>query len=324
MAIVALSLPPGMNVQPELERQDLGFCPLGTVGNLAFQPEQGGTARASRAGVMLSNLRRSLANLLNDLTACFNGAPGQARASRKYVGQAHAGSHYIGNLLGRLTAPAHAQEGRAATARALEQLSELSKGDLSKLRGWQYCVAIYLEELTAADLKALHGGVLGDQDARQEMLNQIPSEQARRLAERVLSEISAHMWLRAAQETLGEFADGLAVSDRPGQMTSLINFGKSLDRVNAAGKDGTELDGRGDLDFCLQSLPKRQLHYLLLSKLQRKPGEGGLDDIRALVSGWYGDNPERQLTLAALDRLCAALERWMHAYKSERAQLVKG
>lgn len=324
MAIDALSLPPRMDAQSQLARKDLGSCPLGTVGNLAFRPEQGGTARASRVGVALSDIRRALLNLLLDLKACFNAVPARVRASRNYFGQAFEGSRHIGNVLGRLTAPAQVQKGLAETARELERLSLFAKGDLDTLQGWRYCVATYLDELTASDLKALHGGVLGDLNARRVLLEQISSEQARCLAERVLNEISIHMWRQAAQEALGGFADALAVSDRPGQMKSLINLGKSLDRINAVKKEGPGLDSRCELDSCLRTLPKRQLHCLLLSNLQRKSGEDGLEGIRALVRWWRDDNPERQPTLAALDRLRAGLDGWMHAYHSERMQLIKG
>lgn len=45
----------------QLQREDLGACPLGIVGNLQVNAKQGGTAPARRAGVLLSEIRRSLA-----------------------------------------------------------------------------------------------------------------------------------------------------------------------------------------------------------------------------------------------------------------------
>ncbi len=103
----------------QLQRDDLESCPLGTVGNLQFNAEQGGTAPAPRAGAPLSELSQPLADRRADLTVDVTGESSQARAQREALVQARAevraNSLLIGNLLGSLTARVD-EEGRFVDA----------------------------------------------------------------------------------------------------------------------------------------------------------------------------------------------------------------
>ncbi|WP_454005912.1 hypothetical protein [Alcaligenes sp. Marseille-Q7550] len=101
------------------ERNELGASPLGSVGNLQYSVEQGGTAPAPRAGAPLSEMNQPLADRRANLNADVTGESSQARAQRQALTEARAevraNGLLIGNLLGSLTAKVD-EEGRFVDA----------------------------------------------------------------------------------------------------------------------------------------------------------------------------------------------------------------
>lgn len=196
------------NSSDMLGRKDVGSCVLGTVGNLRFSAKQGGSARATRTGVMLSEIRRSVANLFTGLTRYVMRAPQSVRARSDALDQARANSRLIGNLLGSLTSPADSVMGWVRITQKLEQLAERSKGDLANLKGWHYCLETYVAELSNADLKAMRNGVLGNAFAREFLLCE-DSGKHPGLATEMLNQIAQVLERRLAQ-TLQEPLEGIA------------------------------------------------------------------------------------------------------------------
>lgn len=186
-----------------LERKDLASCPLGTVGNLQFNAEQGGTAPARRVGVLLSGMRRSQADRGANLKAYFTGESSQARARRRDLIQAHKNSRLIGDLLGRLTAPAHDCKSQARIANVLIELVRPCKFD--DLKGGQQALDRYVKNLSERDLQALANGLLCCYSDKEAVLAQIlrsfGSELGGRASE-VLDRIE-----RSMRDQLNEFRD---------------------------------------------------------------------------------------------------------------------
>ena len=188
----------------QLQREDLESCPLGAVGNLQFNAEQGRPAPAPRLGAPLSAMNQPLADRPADLTVDVTGESSQARAQREALVQARAevraNSLLIGNVLGSLTAKVD-EEGRfvdasdrSRIARALMELNRSGgEGGLYSLKGATYSLHTYLEELAEFDFVALSQGGLGNGRAVNDILAEIsacPDDAARSQALRLLTDIA--------------------------------------------------------------------------------------------------------------------------------------
>ncbi|MGE8547234.1 hypothetical protein [Alcaligenes sp. Marseille-Q7550] len=314
MATQALSPRFLMPCLPALERKDLGASPLGVIGNLQFKTEQGGTARASRAGVRLSDMRRSFAKLWADMKFCFTCVGAERLAQRDYLAQVRANSRRIGDLLGNMTAHANDEKAQASIADGLAQLVNRSQGDLANLSGWQYCVSTYMDELKGPDLKALHNGVLGNKDACKALLDKIPAGEARSQASRMLGEMAAVLQSRCekkfVQEPLAQMAELLSA-----RQVDWRRFEECLLKLGSAPLDRS-------LKRSLRSLTEKQLEALLTLTQQEKWNEclGALTkadeheilyvkDTLSNIRKWLGDIAERRLQVANfLDCLKAPLD----------------
>ena len=202
----------------QLRREDLEPCSLGTVGNLQFNAEQGGTAPAPRVGGILSEMNQSLVDRRADMNADLACEASQARAQREALTEARAevraNSLLIGNLLGSLTAKVD-KEGRfvdahdrSRSARALTELNESgAEGGLYSLKGAKYCLHTYLEELTEYDLVALTGGVLSNENACEAVLDGVstrPDDALRMQASRLLKEVAKAVSQQTARHAMHE------------------------------------------------------------------------------------------------------------------------
>lgn len=192
-----------MNVQPsgqtdaqELQRQ--GFAPgaLGTVGNLRFKPEQGGTARAPRRAVPTG-----LRDAWTKLKFRFNRVSADVREQHDDMIQRRDNSRRIGNMLGLLTARTDDVKAQARVGRELEQLADLSQGDLANLPGAMQALSFYMGDLRRNDLDALRDGVLGNRTARGAVLSRISFDSSA-WATGVLFQISDAVNQRLAQEVV--------------------------------------------------------------------------------------------------------------------------
>lgn len=182
------------------ERNELGASPLGSVGNLQYSVEQGGTARASWASTLCTDIGYIVSTLALSLTC-----PSE-QAEAKYMGlvQVHYASRILGDLLGSLTARRDDREGRAKIVQALTDLSRISENDLSTLVSWRHSLSTYMSELKDADIRALRDGVLGSQTAKLVVLNQISrseNDPSRQLASQVLGKIEKELRHRMARDS---------------------------------------------------------------------------------------------------------------------------
>jgi len=165
------------------------------VGNLQFSPEQGGTARAGRAGAAYaSGTWRNLRLRLGRSTP-------EERQQRDFLKNVHAASGRVGDMLGRLTAPANDAKGLIGITRELKRLGKWAQGNLDNLPGGLEALFTYAGELKRPDLDALRGGVLGNAPARGMVLNQIPSA-LRSQAIAVLAQVAEAVNQRWAQELI--------------------------------------------------------------------------------------------------------------------------
>lgn len=266
MATLAYSLSTGKNQQQTLERKDLGSCPLGTVGNLQFKAAQGGTKRASRVGVLLSQIRRTVANLVFFATC---NCPA-ARTRRAYVNEARDASRHVGNLLGILTAPANDAKARSTVAKQLMLLAGQTKSDLSGLPGGQESLSRYVKELSDADLIALYNGAARCQVARKAVLDLIPDGESRTKAEAMLNQVQKaverQFELQVVGAPLAKIAGVLADSPVDGRLLKepLIRLGRGLEQFKAS-RDASSMKHEGELlDAYFNSVSKAQQEVLLL------------------------------------------------------------
>ena len=196
----------------QLQRDDLESCPLGTVGNLKINAGQGGPAPASRGGAPLSEMSQPLADRRAGFNAYFTCARPQTRAQREALAEARvevrANSLLIGNLLGSLTAPPADLQGHVIISQALlEVMARSSDDSFYSLKGAEYCLITYLDELKESDLAALRHGLLSHEQARQCVLDKIavPSDDALRMrASRMLGDIAEAVNQRMARHAVHE------------------------------------------------------------------------------------------------------------------------
>lgn len=197
----------------DLKRKDLAACAFGIVGNLRFTAAEGVTVRASRVCVFLSETGHSLADRWAWLLSCLTRTSPEARARRAELAEVRVNSHRIGNLLGSLTAevdrttPIVNARDHARIAQALKELSVPARGGLYALKGARYCLDTYLSELKEFDLVALRHGMLSDEMACQDVLNNISirrDDPLREQAARVLDEIAEAVNQRLARHSVHE------------------------------------------------------------------------------------------------------------------------
>jgi len=257
-----------------VERKDLGACPLGTVGNLQFRAEQGGTPRASRVGVMLSDAWHALLKLSNDLMYCFTFKQADGQEEHIEFMAARSSSRRIGNLLGCLTAPADDVRADLRTAQELAELAEMSRGNLANLTGGRESLGFYLNELSDADLISLHNGVLGCPAARASVLNEVAQisfwaqDRAPQVLNQIAKALSRQFAKKVVQEPFTLISDLLSANpvDRKKLEEPLIRLAKGLQQFQDSRKL-TALESDGDpLDSYLRLLPKKQLEALLTKK----------------------------------------------------------
>lgn len=259
----------------QLQREDLGSCPLGTVGNLQVNVEQGGTAPARRAGVRLSEIRRSLAGRGVNLNACFTRESPQARAQRDALAAARAevraNSRLIGNLLGSLTAPAAGLRNHDRIAQALIALNVPAEGGLYSLKGAEYCLATYLDELKKSDRDALSHGVLGNKEACTAVLDRISTRTDDALR------LRAHLVLTNIAEVLDQCVLQYAVHEPLSHFVNLldarpVNGRKLCEQLMMISFDNTVLE------CYFSSLPADEFKKMVLALLCGSP-----DKVRAAL-----------------------------------------
>lgn len=310
--------------EPALERKDLGSCPLGTVGNLQFNAKQGGTRRATAVGVWLSDLRRFWSSMAFRLISSSK----PARSQRASLSQVRKNSRRIGNLLGSLTARADDLKGQRRIAQELARLGVLADGDLSNLKGWQYCLSSYLDDLTRADLEALVFGAAGSQAAREAVLNRIspdishPSrKQASVLLNLILHDAVQRLTIANAKQSLSGIAAQLSCKPLDGQKLKQELF-RLAGQVNlitvneAALKTGKKADsGSGigyKLGILLQSLPQAQLQPLLPLAQQER-----LDECLTVLG--EGKPDEAKLAREILNVIHQSLAARLHEEQDSRS-----
>ena len=189
--------PFGLQNIPQWQRQDLAAAPLGAIGNLRVHAARGGTARASRPGLM-ELVRDAWANLKFRRRA----TPGeqQQRAARSEV---YGNSWRIGNFLGSLTGSWRKGKDLLRIERGLEQLSMKVTHDLADLSGGEYILSTYMSELTRADLEAMYDGILSHPNTCAALLNKVPPALQGR-ADNVLQQIKAALTHRLIQVLIVE------------------------------------------------------------------------------------------------------------------------
>lgn len=299
--------------QPKLElmltRKDLGTCPLGVIGNLQFNTEQGGTARACRLGVVLKDMRCLLSKLRSKLTFLLTRAPEQVRAQHDYLAQARRNSRRIGNLLGSLTARAVDESGQSRIAQRLAKLSKSCKGDLAGLPGATFCLSRYVDELSDSDLIALRYGILGCESSREFVLLQVEPDGLRAQASWLLDQIEQVLQPRfeqkVVQEPFGLIARLVSASSVDGLAlrAPLVRLAKGLNQYEACRRASFELEDGHQLDRYVQGLPKDQLKALLalmqkdkwdqcIGALSAIEGSGHACDILRRIRGTLGAIPD--------------------------------
>lgn len=290
-----------------LERRDLEACPLGTIGNLQFTAEEGGTPRASYMRVMLSGIGRAMAKRLSDLKDCAICAPPELRAQREDRYKVRNNSLLIGNLLGRLTAPVDDARGLVRTAKALRQVIKASNGDLDELKGLDYCLITYVDELKILDFDALHQGVLNDDDVCQAMLSMIrpaeSNEQAAHLLSRIIGVLNQRCIREAAKHALNEIDSLLSSARLDGNKLKGVLL-KLADCVNELDAKRTSSGlGRGNgMDVCVMSLAPP-----VLARLRERLTLAASISIQQALLPKFSDESEAHQVQAVLHRLCVSL-----------------
>ena len=156
---------------------------LGTVGNLQYSAQDGGTARASNP-----SMRSRLGSWCTDLKF-FCCASEETRAQYDDEQEVFENSRCVGDLLGSLTVHAHDAAGLSDVLTQLKKLGSLSQGDLATLPGGDYSLPHYMGRLTDNDVRALRTGPLGVPGVRIAILNQIELEESRVQAHHVLEQV---------------------------------------------------------------------------------------------------------------------------------------
>ena len=223
--------------------------PLGTVGNLQFSVQDGGTARVSGPG-MLSRIGSWCTDL--SFLCCVSD---EAHYQHDYEKEVFESSRCVGDLLGSLSAHWADEAGQRDIAKQLKKLIKLSPGDLESLRGWRESLRAYMYRLTGSDIQALRAGPLSVPAAREAILNQFKTRALRGQAHLVLEQVEEAFAPRRRQldllEALGKI-DRMGVFarvDRVGLRTDLITVRTNMDQLRDA----------------LRSLPEEQVNNLYIT-----------------------------------------------------------
>lgn len=254
-----------------LQRQHLDAGPLGQVGNLRFKTGPGATPRASAPNVF-----QRFGQFLSKV-AFYVGASPARRAQQFVLDQARDNSRRVGNLLGNLTAPPNDPKARSKIAEGLARLGDLSGGDLSSLPGGKESLKTYLGELGVMDLNALRGGVLGDPEARQAVIDRVDPPRLRAQAARLLDQITAAL----DQELAGQ-----AVKEPLARIQALLAArpvdGTALEGQLARLSENLAMLGGDKFDTYLQGLSDAELKALqsVLNPDKREAVKASLGQIR--------------------------------------------
>lgn len=294
--------PPGLQNISQWRRQNLAPAPLGVIGNLRASAEQGGTARARRSGIR-GLARDSWVNLRFRLSSA---TPDERRQRAARI-EVYDNSRRIGNFLGSLTGSLRKNKDQLRIKEGLEQLSMMVTRDLSDLSGGEYALFTYMNELTRADLEAMHDGLLGHPTARAALLNQI-SPDLRVQADNVLQQIKATLTQRLTQvamvEPLWQIRSLMLVQPVSEQelAAQLLYLSTGLGR-----SDLNELENGTTtfamLDAYFRSLPPGQLQTFSL--VFRPPTLNRTQD----ALGRIVNQSEREQALATLDSIHRSLGR---------------
>lgn len=280
-----------MREQPHLVRKHLGASPMGTVGNLTYTAKQGGTTRASRAGVAWSEIRRTLAHRWANLKSYFISEPPAARAQRKAWSEVRACSRCIGNLLGSLTAEVSKKtrvlarnHDKPRIVAALKQLLGLPKGALDQPAVRKHCLDLYLRELSDEDLTALNEGVLGNPRLRKDVLHDVPSA-LHDLAVEKLDQIAEAVSQRVNQPPLERIAELLNAhpTDERKLEAALRKLADDLNRLTSNGGGIPVGSPAAALDLYIERLAPDSLQLLqaLAPATRAKPRAGHGPNIAA-------------------------------------------
>ncbi len=176
--------------------QALDIAPgaLGTVGNLRFSFQDGGTPRANRPRGC-SWIRSLLTEL--KFFCCESEARRAVHADEMEVFK---NSRRIGDLLGSLTAHWADEAGQRDVVKQLKKLSKRSQGNLANLEGGAYSLSAYMDELTARDIRALREGPLGFRETREAILDQISPGRLHAQAYLVLTQVERALEQREARD----------------------------------------------------------------------------------------------------------------------------
>lgn len=253
----------------EVNNLDLALGSLGTLGNQRFNLTQGGTAPASRPGVL-----SRIGSLLSDLRFRFLPSDESARAQRANRMETLQNSRHIGNLLGSLTARAVDAKAQLTIAQKLTLLSELclpkqgGDGGWASLKG-RKSLSVYMSTMTYPDLFALRDGILGHPQARREVLKQIGPglrAQATDVLNQVEQALNQQLAQRVSQDIvakpLGEIAaqlsrpDGLFCEEELQRRLNSLHHGLAM--VDYSGVEGRS-PAAHLLDAYLQSVSDDRL-----------------------------------------------------------------
>lgn len=277
-----------LHLQRNLETGPLEAGPLGTIGNLQFKPEQGGTARASRPG-----MRTRLGHFLSELKFAVSLASREVRAQHRETNQIRVNSRQMGDLLGSLTVPFKGGKESARIAQHLTLISKSSQGNLANLPGGQALLSSYLSQLTRTDLFVLREGVLNNWFHRDDVLSKI-SPGLRTQAAGVLEQIREAVNRESVREPLLRMAVLLSVSP--------VDMGELYDTLFLIPKEASKLND------CFQSLPKDQSEALLIALRPEN-----LDIVEQAVLRRPGNKPLHSLWKDRLSSLRELVRRETHA-----------
>lgn len=194
------------NAVSEIQTQQPGA--LGSVGNLRFKGVAGATPRAGSPNIF----QQSKAFLSKLVFYCTAGP--QARGQQFARDQAEAKQRALGDLLGRITAPAGDKGAMRSLASELARVADMVGGDLSRMPGGKAGLRTQLQGLSTLDMNAVAAGVLSQPGAHDALISMI-SPGLRDAATVVLAQLTQSLDsckaalaleqpLAALVETLGE------------------------------------------------------------------------------------------------------------------------
>lgn len=303
-------------IPPIVERQDLAPGPLGTVGNLRFDPQQGGTAPASEPGKFRKVVGAVKATISQERRttqeAQTQDESQKLQMQRDFFKEIRDNSLHVGNLLGRLTVKTDTADAQGKVSRQLAEYCKWSEGRLTSLGGGAKALDVYMGELTFEDLEALRLGAVGDANIRAAVLNRIKDREVRDQANAVLKEVEEALKLRLVKDVVQrpltetiEMLSAQAIDNAAleGQLSSLY---RNLNRLNLRGEDNAP-SAVHMLDIYLKSIPANDRASLLDIEWLRQ-----LNVAEQALLQLYDDS-RRQQALDMLHAFHRSLGRYIHA-----------